>query len=112
MDPESEGTNLVMFVVGGVVLLLLLLGGGAYFLFASWQEDAARKEVETNLKQINRAVHDFKPDDRDKFMFPIEGEKAQNPGAPDGEANTLQSTPQPKSEKLPKGSEEPAVPKK
>ncbi len=33
MDQESEGTNLVIFVVGGVVLLLLILGVGAFFLF-------------------------------------------------------------------------------
>jgi hypothetical protein len=36
MDQESEGTNLVIFVVGGVVLLLLLLlGGAAFFWFMS-----------------------------------------------------------------------------
>ena len=35
MDQESEGTNLVIFVVGGVVLLLLLLGGGALFFLRS-----------------------------------------------------------------------------
>jgi len=35
MDQESEGTSLVIFVVGGVVLLLLLLGGAAFFWFMS-----------------------------------------------------------------------------
>jgi hypothetical protein len=30
-DQESDGTNLVIFVVGGVVVLLLLLGAGAFF---------------------------------------------------------------------------------
>jgi hypothetical protein len=33
MEQESDGTNLVIFVVGGVVLLLLLVGGGAAFFF-------------------------------------------------------------------------------
>jgi hypothetical protein len=30
-DQESDGTNLVIFVVGGVLVLLLLLGAGAFF---------------------------------------------------------------------------------
>ncbi len=38
MDQESEGTNLVIFVVGGVVLLLLLLGGGAAFFLMARSE--------------------------------------------------------------------------
>jgi hypothetical protein len=68
MDQESEGTSVVIFVVGGVVLLLLLLGGAAFFLFPGWHEEPIRKEVEATspLKEINRAVHDFKPDERDK----------------------------------------------
>ena len=117
MDQESEGTSLVIFVVGGVVLLLLLLlGGAAFFFFASRQEDSIRtirKEVEAapNLKEINQAVHDFKPDDRDNFIFPVEGEKTQNPN---GEFNTFQDAPQPKGQKqeLPKGPVEQALPPK
>jgi len=31
MDQESEGTSVMIFVVGGAVVLLLLLGGGAFF---------------------------------------------------------------------------------
>jgi len=122
MDQESEGTSVMIFVVGGVVLLLLLLGGAAFFLFPGWQEDSARREVEAapgpSLKELGRAVHDFKPDDRDVFIFPVEDEKTQNPGWLDGwldgEANTLQNIPEPKSKKqdLPKGPGEPPVPKK
>jgi hypothetical protein len=55
-------------------------------------------------------VHDFKPDDRDNFIFPVEGEKTQNPN---GEFNTFQDAPQPKGQKqeLPKGPAEQAPPK-
>jgi len=38
VDQESEGTSLVIFVVGGVVLLLLLLGGGAFFFLMARSE--------------------------------------------------------------------------
>ena len=31
MDQESEGTSVMIFVVGGAVVLLLLLGGAAFF---------------------------------------------------------------------------------
>ena len=102
----------MIFVVGGVVLLLLLLGVAAFFLFPGWHEDSVRKEVEATspLKEIHRAVDEYKPEP----IFPDETEKAQNPGAVDGEANTLQSIPEPQSKKqdLPKGPGEPPVPKK
>src|SRR5579864_7024463 len=84
MDQESEGTSLVIFVVGGAVLLLLLLGGGAFFfLMSSSQEDSIRKEVEATspLKEIHKGLKEFKPEP----IFPVDGEKAKNPTAPDGE---------------------------
>lgn len=112
MDQEPEGTSVMIFVVGGVVLLLLLLGVAAFFLFPGWHEDSVRKEVEATspLKEIHRAVDEYKPEP----IFPDKAEKTPNPAPPDGEANTLQSIPEPRSKKqaLPKGPEEPPAPKK
>jgi hypothetical protein len=55
MDQESEGTSLVIFVVGGVVLLLLILGAGTFFFLmrsearmeeaAPFVDEPARVEV-------------------------------------------------------------------
>jgi hypothetical protein len=47
MDQESEGTNMVIFVVGGAVILLLLLGGGAAFWFLSVESSGMPEEPAT-----------------------------------------------------------------
>ena len=66
MDQESEGTNLVIFVVGGVVLLLLLLGGGAFF-FLMRAEGMAEAEALREEMMHKEAV-----------LEGMELEKAQN----------------------------------
>ena len=99
MDQESEGTSLVIFVVGGVVLLLLLLGGGAFFFLM------ARSEAVEDMQPIMDAPAE---------MLPGGVDKVQVQTRPDGVPNPVQNLPQPevKQQKAPKGpGEAPPLPK-
>jgi len=87
MDQESEGTNLVIFVVGGVVLLLLLLGGGALFFLM------ARSEAVADMDPIMDAPAE---------MLPGGVDKVQVQTRPDGVPNN-RPQPEAKQQKAPKG---------
>ena len=97
MDQESEGTSLVIFVVGGVVLLLLLLGGAAFFWLMSAE----------GMAESEKPIMDAPAE-----MLPGGVDKVQVQTRPDGDPNPVQDPPQPevKGQKAPKGPGEPPAP--
>jgi hypothetical protein len=71
MDQESEGTSLVIFVVGGVVVLLLLLGAGAFW-FLGMPSYAEPVEEPPAMEVPKAEVHEGPVQDE-----PIRPKKAQ-----------------------------------
>jgi hypothetical protein len=89
MDQESEGTSLVIFVVGGVVLLLLLLGGAAFLFLSPGGMDM--KEV--GPKETHRG-----PEEVIEVGNAVAERDGENPPAP---PQPKKGPPDPKAEKGP-----------